>query len=244
MLALLLVSALYALTPTSDGSASGSDLVITCPETGKFFCGSDYGPDNAGTATAVSTCDPAPVITFQDIDAPDALCKTDRFQRIVQRVWTATDSCGNIASCTQEIHIVRQQWQFDFHTRSCPNPVTRGGTGGVIPAAILGGPNQDASLIDPSTIQIWTEHCDGGPLSPIWTNLSDVSSPYTGGERCGCSLGAPDGYADLQMRFSRPALVQALNLNQYPNMTMVRLIITATTYDGCEIMGTDCARVQ
>ncbi len=52
-------------------------------------------------ATAVDNCLETPVITFEDIPALDS-----NGYGLVQRIWTATDACGNVSSESQQISIV------------------------------------------------------------------------------------------------------------------------------------------
>src|SRR5574341_1360734 len=69
--------------------------VVTCPSDKVFDC--TLG--NIGVATATDNCDPAPVITFSD------KVTNERCPRLIVRTWTATDSCGNYASCDQNITV-------------------------------------------------------------------------------------------------------------------------------------------
>lgn len=69
--------------------------VITCPADITFEC--EMG--DAGTATATDNCDSSP-----DISSSDAVV-SDRCPRVIERTWTATDSCGNSSSCVQTITI-------------------------------------------------------------------------------------------------------------------------------------------
>jgi hypothetical protein len=51
--------------------------------------------------TVTDTCDPNPSITFSDVTTP-GVCPEGSS---VTRTWTATDACGNAASCQQTITI-------------------------------------------------------------------------------------------------------------------------------------------
>jgi uncharacterized repeat protein (TIGR01451 family)/uncharacterized repeat protein (TIGR02543 family) len=64
------------------------DLVIDCSES--------VMPTNTGTAFAIDNCDPAPVLSYVDVEAPGC-------PRVITRTWIATDACGNIASADQRI---------------------------------------------------------------------------------------------------------------------------------------------
>jgi hypothetical protein len=71
---------------------------IACPDTLWFECDDigDFGDPEVGDA-----CDPAPVVTFMDTTKAGRCAQ----ESTVVRTWTATDSCGNEASCSQVMMI-------------------------------------------------------------------------------------------------------------------------------------------
>jgi hypothetical protein len=73
--------------------------VLTCPPDKQLQCGESSSPANTGTATATDNCEGAVVICFRDV-ITQANC-TGR--EGVDRIWIATDFCGNTSSCTQHI---------------------------------------------------------------------------------------------------------------------------------------------
>lgn len=223
-------------------AASLTKLQISCPGDYKVVCdGGSLDPSVTGTATAVGGCGQPLVIAYADSE--QATCPADRFQRDIRRTWTVTDPCGNTASCTQTIHVVRQVWSLDIKPTSCPNPINIGGGGGQVSVGILGTATQDVSQIDPTTVRIWREKCTAGPLTPNMITLEDVGTPFTG-TGCGCHTLGADGFTDLRLRFDKQDLINALNLSNVPNMTYTRLVVTARLYTGCEIVAADCVRVQ
>jgi hypothetical protein len=223
-------------------AAGTTPLTIVCPGTAKAFCGDSIDPSITGEPTVSGGCDNHPVVTYSDsiVQPP---CAGDRFDFIVVRTWTATDSCGDSASCTQRIDIVKQILFLDIHPTSCPNPVNISGNG-VIPAAILGTANFDVTTIDPNSVQLWGLNCDGGPVLPTQHAYEDVSTPYTGNQLCGCNTLHGDGYVDLTLKFNKQAVVQALHLQTYPPGTFVHVVVTGMLTSGCRFTSTDCIRVQ
>jgi hypothetical protein len=228
------------LVPTS--AALGGGFALHCPDTAKLFCGDSTDPSNTGTATVTGSCDDHPVITYHDDDVM-TMCPADRFDHVIHRTWEAHDSCGNSATCVQKIDVLKKILYIDIHPTSCPNPLNTNGNG-VIPAAILGTANFDVTEIDPTSIQIWGPHCDGGPVSPIQHNYEDVSTPYTGTQQCGCNTLNGDGFTDLTLKFTKQAVVNGLHLSTYPHFSFVHLTIVGKLTDGCSFIGTDCVRVQ
>lgn len=71
--------------------------VIICPANALVSCGGDTSPNATGFATATDNCGTA-TVTFTD---PPTLPTCGAFTRI----WTATDACGNMATCTQTITV-------------------------------------------------------------------------------------------------------------------------------------------
>jgi hypothetical protein len=232
----------FLLSPSPVGTQGGPPpLAIVCPPTAKLFCGeSSTDPSVTGSATAVGGCAPV-TITFTDIvNTPTT---ADRFQYEITRVWTASDSCGQTAVCSQEIHVLRQMWYLDIKPTSCPNPINLGGNG-VVPVGLLGSAGHDVTQIDPTSIRLSRLKSTGvGSVAPTMVNFADVGTPYTG-DLCGCHTLGGDGILDLNLKFDKQALVQALNLANVPNMTFTQIVLTARLYDGCEIIAVDCVRVQ
>jgi uncharacterized repeat protein (TIGR01451 family) len=78
-------------------SIPGCTLELTCPPDVTVECDESTDPSNTGWATAIGNCDP--VVTFED--SVSGTCPT-----IITRTWTATDTGGNMATCTQIITVV------------------------------------------------------------------------------------------------------------------------------------------
>ncbi len=76
--------------------------VITCPANVQLQCGASTAPANTGSATATDNCGGTVTITHTDSPTP-ANCTGNPG---IARIWTATDACGNSASCTQSISFV------------------------------------------------------------------------------------------------------------------------------------------
>lgn len=74
---------------------------IMCPPDLQVSCDNNLAPNLTGQATATDNCPPAPVITYSDQLVGVLPCNG-----VVQRSWTATDSCGNQASCVQNIVVL------------------------------------------------------------------------------------------------------------------------------------------
>jgi len=72
---------------------------ITCPMNIEISCEESTSPDVTGMATATDDCGGEVSIDFMDEIISDG-CPT-----IIQRMFTATDACGNSSSCMQEITI-------------------------------------------------------------------------------------------------------------------------------------------
>ncbi len=78
---------------------------ITCPTDATIECNTSIQPSVTGTATGTASCGGIPTITHSDNNTP-AGCPTPE---TIIRTWTATDDCGNTATCTQTITIIVPQ---------------------------------------------------------------------------------------------------------------------------------------
>lgn len=105
-------------TATCDQIISIDDTLpptITCPPDVTIECDQPSDPDATGYATADDACDPDVAVSFEDHS--DGTCPV-----VVTRVWTATDACGNTATCDQVITIQ----DTTPPTLDCPPDVTIG----------------------------------------------------------------------------------------------------------------------
>ena len=74
---------------------------ITCPPNITIAFGANETPQSTGTATGADNCAGTPTITFADVVIPGVCAEI----YTIQRTWTATDACGNIATCLQTIDV-------------------------------------------------------------------------------------------------------------------------------------------
>ncbi|MDX1685871.1 MAG: hypothetical protein R3275_11590 [Saprospiraceae bacterium] len=92
--------------------------MIDCPDDITVECTDQTDPMTTGFPTISDNCDPNPTSVFEDsiVDGQGQIIRT------IFRTWTATDLCGNEASCTQEI-VVQDTVP---PTLVCPDDVTIG----------------------------------------------------------------------------------------------------------------------
>ena len=103
-------------------------------------------------------------------------------------------------------------------------------------AGIIAGPAMAQSLvpIDPATVTL-----EG--VAPVKWHYEDVATPFPG-DPCDCHELGADGYMDFVFHVLTQDLVAAIG--PVPDRTMVVLTASGFLYDGMEIEGTDCMRVQ
>lgn len=84
--------------------ADTTEPVIVCPANVVISCEDQTTPNVLGKATATDYCTASLFIqiTYQDDLSQAGQCNGSGF---IYRVWTATDQCGNAATCTQTIEI-------------------------------------------------------------------------------------------------------------------------------------------
>lgn len=94
------------------GNQSSADQTITVvdntipelvvPEELTVNCGDDTSVEATGLATATDNCDESPVIAYED-DVVPGDCEGSY---TIERFWSATDACGNVAEASSIIRVV------------------------------------------------------------------------------------------------------------------------------------------
>ncbi|MGD8963127.1 MAG: hypothetical protein PVH43_11465, partial [Desulfobacterales bacterium] len=126
----------------------------------------------------------------------------------------------------------------DIKPRSCPNRLYIKSRG-VLKVAILGSENFDASLVDPSTVQI-----DGA--RPFNWKLKDAATPYDidtmQGDCRDCTRKGRDGFLDLVLMFKKKDVAKVIGPAKHGDCHV--LTLTGQTSDGKDILGDDVVRIQ
>ena len=78
-----------------------TDPVITCAANTTIECDESTDPANTGSSTATDNCDMDVTMSYSDASIPGACPQ----EETITRTWTATDNCGNTATCEQTIEI-------------------------------------------------------------------------------------------------------------------------------------------
>lgn len=78
---------------------------LTCPPPATISCESSVSPDFTGEATASDNCTPQEFIVIEYSDDESLLFGCNG-TGILNRTWSATDQCGNVTTCVQQIWIV------------------------------------------------------------------------------------------------------------------------------------------
>ncbi|MHC4429813.1 MAG: proprotein convertase P-domain-containing protein, partial [Planctomycetota bacterium] len=139
--------------------------------------------------------------------------------------------------------------ELDIKPGSCPNSYNNNGAGnGFVPVALVGTDEIDVTLVDVSTLQISRADGVGGSVAPNMgpqgpgITVDDTATAFDG-ELCDCHELMGDGIADLNMKFSRPAVTETLELLGLPGDTMVELVLTGSLLDGTAFSASDCIRL-
>jgi hypothetical protein len=129
---------------------------------------------------------------------------------------------------------------LDLKPRSCPNSFNRE-KAGVLPVAILGGPNLAVLEIDPSSLLL-----EG--VAPLRWSYEDTAAPSAGPgpeDSClDCSEAGPDGFTDLTLKFDAEEIAALLAREGAGDC----LLLTVTgslkeEYGGRNLRGDDTLRV-
>jgi hypothetical protein len=130
--------------------------------------------------------------------------------------------------------------ELDLKPGGCPNPLNVTSKG-LYPAAILGTDDFDVTEIDVFTLQL-----EG--VAPMRWDYEDVAGPSAEEELCACPEEGPDGHLDLVLKFSAPALAQALGeAKAGEERTLVltgNLMTDDPTAWAVPIVGNDCVVIR
>jgi PKD repeat protein len=145
-----------------------------------------------------------------------------------------TDDEGNESCCsvTVTVELCVIPVPVDIKPTSCPNPLNTK-SNGVLPVAVLGTETFDIVDIDAASILL-----EG--VAPLRWTYEDVGTPFEG-ELCDCHDEGADGYIDLMLHFSTQDIVAALG--EVTDREVRQLFLTAVTFDGVPVEGSDCVRI-
>jgi hypothetical protein len=76
--------------------------IITCPSDTIIEAGEPTDPVSTGNPGGITDCDPSPPINYSDTEILTGSCP---IVKTIQRSFTATDQCGNVATCFQLLDI-------------------------------------------------------------------------------------------------------------------------------------------
>jgi len=123
---------------------------------------------------------------------------------------------------------------LDIKPQSCPNPFNAQPRG-MLPVAILGTEDFDASTVDPASVRL-----EGAP--PIRWDWEDVATPFDpADDSCDCTTEGPDGYMDLTLKFAHREILAAIE-PVFDGEWRV-LTLTGLTFDSAQIQGQDCVKI-
>ena len=122
---------------------------------------------------------------------------------------------------------------LDIRPTSCPNPLNVGEKG-VLPVAILGAADFDATTVDVATVRL-------AGVAPLRWAMEDVATPYEPWnykeDKMDCTTAGPDGYMDLTLKFNAAEVVAALGDINDGDVLVIQL--TGDLLDGRAIAGQD-----
>jgi len=146
-------------------------------------------------------------------------------------------------SCPNPLNIKRVHTQTDVdeisddYAMDKPRPDIDGNSVFVaFPVAILGTPDFDVTLVDPSTVML-----AGTPV--VRWNYDDVATPMPpDAAECECHTLAGDGYTDLTLKFNLLEIIDVLG--EVSDGQVIPLTLTGYLYDGTGIEGYDCVVIR
>ncbi len=213
--------------------------LLDCEDVVVGECGAS-SPADVGFPVVADVCDPTPSLVNVDVIVGGPSCPAARLLHVIQRTWTAVDTCGNIATCTQEVRVQKLMASLDVIPGQCPN---------ILPVAgcppdpepliitIAGSATVDVTQIDLQSLLLWQAECAAGGFAPIAASFLDETRPTD--DPASCPDRSPDGILDLRLEFDRAQVISALNLGQISVGTSVPLTVSGDFAGGCPFVAFD-----
>ena len=189
---------------------------ITCPPNVTIECDESIHPNNTGAAQGADTCSSV-MVTYSDAVAPGT-CPSEG---VFTRTWTATDLCGNTATCDQTIKVE----DSTPPTIVCPPDVTVDCTAG-------GGNTGTATATDNcgSVTVTFSDGAGSGDCPATFTRT------WTATDECGNSASCDQ---DISINDDTPPTIACP-----PNVTVECDESTDPSYTGTPNANDDCSGVN
>jgi len=134
---------------------------------------------------------------------------------------------------------------MDIKPGACPNPFNmnfdeapaknnHSMKGGVLTAALLGGPDFDVT-------EVYLEQLELEGVRPVQHEFKDIGGPAEGTNACACPSTEPDGYTDLVLKFRRADVAAALDSGSRGEMAT--LTLWGEMPGGIFIEAKDCVKI-
>jgi hypothetical protein len=172
------ISRTWTATDTCGNSTSGIQTItvrdttkplISCPPDVALECPANTSTNNTGVATASDTCGSVTVRYNDSVATPCGAAK------VISRTWTATDACGNSASCVQTITVR----DTGSPTITCPPDLTLECGASTAPGATGTATAQDAcSVVNVTYSDSVSNICGGSKI---------IKRTWTASDGCGNS---------------------------------------------------------
>jgi hypothetical protein len=187
--------------------------VISCPADVTAVCNVSTDPATTGSATAIDICDAAPIITYVD-NLEQGFCPM-----ILTRTWTATDDCGNTATCVQTIEVV-DNTPPEIICAAVVSPIECG----TVP--VFGTPSVTDDCDPVVNMTFVTDSISGGcgqeyTLTRTWTATDDCGNAAT----CSSTITVQDNTSPI---ITCPSVVSPVDCGSAPSFG------TATATDACD----------
>lgn len=192
-----------------------------------------------GRMPAEATMSPALPVTGNPVTSTFSWTPGSRDGGLTSLTFEAVDSNGVSARrCTVFINVNVPKFievPVDILPATCPNPIRAMGKG-LLPVAITGMVDFDATQVDPSTLRL-------AKVLAVRTAVEDVASPFlpiTGKkDPLDCTTDGPDGLLDVTAMFNMEDIQAALRTSRLADGDVVLLRLTGKTFGDIPIRGED-----
>lgn len=190
-------------------------------------------PGNTGSATAIDSCDPAPVVTL--IDETVIPQQGPGHEQTIVRTWEAVDYCGHSAQIQQTITLLSpltNSANLEVDVSQCNDVFDRADPSPDFEVVLLGKPGTLVTGVQRNSLKLSLLGDQVNFVTPTLL-FAPVDEAIRAASQIGdCNPPGTDGLKDLRIRFDRTQARSVMSLDTPPSGSVVYLALIGTRTNG------------